>query len=101
VLSQRRQLTQLAIALRGVRVGLHRAGRLPCRRGAKALGGGLGAGEVRDAPGGAGEPGHLRRAHLRPHVLPQGGLRSQHIGRAASITIMTRRGTDHASILPA
>jgi hypothetical protein len=35
-----------------------------------------------------------------PQLLPQGGLRGQHLGRAASITIMTGHGTSHAPILP-
>ena len=87
--------------LRRVRIGLHGGGRLPHVRAAQPLGGRLGAGEVRDAPVRAGEPGHPRRPHRGPHLLPQGGLRGQHIGRATGITIMTRHGTSHAPILPA
>ncbi len=33
--------------------------------------------------------------------MPQGRLRGQHIGGAAGITVVTRRGTGHVSILPA
>src|SRR6202044_3953137 len=35
-----------------------------------------------------------------PDLLPQRGLGGQHLGRAAGIAIMTRRGTRHAPILP-
>ena len=83
--------------LGGVRVGLHGAGRLPGRQGAQAFGGGLGPGEVRDAPGGAGEPGHLRRAHRGPHLLPQGRLGGQQVSRAAGVAVVPGRGTGHAA----
>ena len=84
-----------------VRVGFHGAGRLPGRQGAQAFGGGLGPGEVRDAPGGAGEPGHLRRAHRGPHLLPQCRLRGQQVSRAASVAVVPGRGTGHAAHLAA
>jgi hypothetical protein len=86
--------------LRGVRIRLQRARALPHRRRTEPFGGRFRAGEVRDASGGARKPGHLGRAHRRPHFFPQGRLRGQHVGGAASIAIMTRRGTDHAPILP-
>jgi hypothetical protein len=86
--------------LGGVRVGLDRAGRLPGRRGGQASRRGLGAGEVGDAAFGAGEPGHLRRAHRGPDLLPQQGLGGKHIGGAAGVTIMTGNGSGHAPILP-
>ena len=85
--------------LRGVRVGLQRAGLLPDRQSAQPLRGGFGAGEVRDPACRPREPGHPGRAHLRPDLLPQRGLGRQHGGRAASIPIMTRRATGHPPIL--
>jgi hypothetical protein len=86
--------------LRGVRVGLHGGSRLPGRQGTQAFGGGLGAGEVRDAPGGAGEPSHLRRAHRGPHLLPQGRLGGQQVSGAAGVAVVPGRGTGHGAILP-
>lgn len=86
--------------LRRIRVGLDRAGRLPHVQAAKPLGGGLGAGEVRDASRGAGESGHPRRAHRGPHFLAQRRPGRQHVARAAGITIMTGRATGHIPIIP-
>jgi hypothetical protein len=64
------------------------------------FGGGLGSGEVGDAPGRTGKPGDLGGPHRRPHFVAEVGLRSQHVGRAASIAIMSRHGMWHAAIVP-
>jgi outer membrane protein assembly factor BamB/predicted phosphodiesterase len=83
--------------LRGVRVGLEGAGRLPLRHGAQAFRGGLGAGEVRDAPGRAREPCHLRRGHRGPDLLAQGGLGGQQLGGAAGIAVVAGSGAGHGT----
>jgi len=87
--------------LRGIGVGLEGRRGLPRLQGAQPLGCRLGASEVRDAAGRAGEARHSRLPHGRPHVLAQGGLRRQHVGRAAGVTVMSWRGTGHCPILPA
>jgi predicted amidohydrolase len=83
--------------LGGVRVGLHGARALPGGQGAQAFRGGLGPGEVRDAPGGAREPGHLGRAHRGPYLLPQRRLRGQQLGGTAGVAVVPGRGTSHAA----
>jgi outer membrane protein assembly factor BamB len=83
--------------LRGIRVGLQRAGRLPFSCGAEPFCGGLGTGEVRDASGRAGEPCHLRGGHRGPDLLTEGGLRGQHLRGASGIAVVSGRGAGHAS----
>jgi hypothetical protein len=74
--------------LRGVRVRLHGGRLLPGGQPGQPSRGGLGAGEVRDAAGRAGEAGHLRGAQRLPHLLAQRGLGGQQVSRAAGIVIM-------------
>jgi predicted amidohydrolase len=83
--------------LGGVRVGLHGVRALPGGQGAQAFRRGLGPGEVRDPPGGAGEPGHLGRPHRGPYLLPQGRLRGQQAGGTAGVAVVPGRGTSHAA----
>jgi hypothetical protein len=86
--------------LRGVRIGLDGRGVRPRGQPAEPLGGGFGAGEVRDAAGRAREAGDLRGAHRRPHFFAQGGLGREHVGRAAGVPVMPGCGTGHPPILP-
>ena len=83
-----------------VRIGLHRRGGLPRRQPAESLRGGLGAGEVRDPAGRAREPGHLRGPHRRPHLLAEGGLGREHVGRTTSVPVVPGCRTRHPPILP-